>query len=92
MKIDPDDLRVDPGARVRMKDWPTLVKPFYDSEKGYKDALQEGREQMAEACRRYLALGSVQLPSYGDGATTVDLPPWAYRDGYGEYFEIGESA
>ena len=51
-----------------------------------------GREQMAEACRRYLALGSVQLPSYGDGATTVDLPPWAYRDGYGEYFEIGESA
>jgi PPK2 family polyphosphate:nucleotide phosphotransferase len=62
MKIDPDDFRVDPGARVRMKDWPTLVKPFYDSEKGYKDALQEGREQMADvqkllyASERYAVL------------------------------------
>lgn len=51
-------------------------------------AVDLGREQMAEACRRLLELGSVQLPSYGDGAHQIDLPPWAYRDGYGDYFEM----
>jgi hypothetical protein len=44
-------------------------------------AIDLGRRLMAEACRRWLALGKrIDLPSYGDGFTTVDLPPWAYTE------------
>ena len=42
-------------------------------------AIQWGRELMYEACERWLALGGrVDLPSYGEGRHTIDLPPWAY--------------
>lgn len=42
-------------------------------------AIQRGRELMHEACERWLALGKrVDLPSYGEGRHTIDLPPWAY--------------
>lgn len=44
-------------------------------------AIDLGRRLMAEACERWLALGErIDLPSYGDGFTTVDLPGWAYYD------------
>lgn len=44
-------------------------------------ALDLGRRLMAEACERWLALGKrIDLPSYGDGWTTVDLPPWAFSE------------
>jgi hypothetical protein len=52
-------------------------------------ALAKGREQMAEACRRWLDLGkTIDLPDYGTGFHTVDLPPWAYGDGFATYEEI----
>lgn len=42
-------------------------------------AIDLGRREMAEACRRWLALGKrIDMPTYGDDFTTVDLPPWAY--------------
>lgn len=45
------------------------------------DAIEKGREQMAEACRRWLALGKrVDLPDYGDGRHEIDLPGYAYDD------------
>ena len=44
-------------------------------------ALMKGFEDMAEACRRWLANDKVvDLPDYGDGSHTVDLMPWAYGD------------
>lgn len=44
-------------------------------------AIDLGRRLMAEGCERWLALGKqIDLPSYGDGFTTVDLPPWAYSE------------
>lgn len=50
-----------------------------------KEAIDLGRDHMAEACRRWLALGKVvDLPDYGDGFTTVDLPNYAYDTTYGE--------
>jgi hypothetical protein len=51
-------------------------------------AINLGRERMAEACHRWLELGRVELPQYGDGFHTVDLPPWAYRAGATTYEEI----
>lgn len=42
-------------------------------------AIALGRSLMAEACRRWLSLDKhIDLPGYGDGFTTVDLPNWAY--------------
>lgn len=44
-------------------------------------AVDLGRERIAEACRRWLALnGRVDLPTYGDDIQLVDLPMWAYPE------------
>jgi PPK2 family polyphosphate:nucleotide phosphotransferase len=36
MKINTKDFRVRPGEKVALKEWPTMVKPFYKSEKQYQ--------------------------------------------------------
>lgn len=44
-------------------------------------AVDLGRRLMSEACARWLALGKrIDLPSYGEGFTSTDLPSWAYAD------------
>jgi hypothetical protein len=58
----------------------------------HPDAIDLGRELMAEACSRWLALGKrVDLPSYGDERHVIDLPPYAYSDMYDD-IQIGEVA
>ena len=42
MNIDCKRFFVDEGERVRLKDWPTLVKPFYKSKEHYRDILDGG--------------------------------------------------
>lgn len=55
----------------------------------HADAIDRGRELMAEACRRWLALGKrIDLPHYGDGRHVVDLPPYVYDDDF-EDIQIG---
>jgi len=45
----------------------------------HPDAIDLGRELMAEACARWLALGKrVDLPNYGSERHVIDLPPYAY--------------
>ncbi|WP_159083923.1 PD-(D/E)XK nuclease-like domain-containing protein [Nocardioides terrigena] len=45
----------------------------------HPDAIDLGRELMAEACERWLALGKrIDLPNYGDGRHVIDLPAYAY--------------
>ena len=39
MKISPKEFRVREGDSVRLKQWPTRVKPFYQSEDNYKEIL-----------------------------------------------------
>ena len=47
----------------------------------HPDAIDKGRELMAEACARWLALGKrVDLPGYGSERHLIDLPGWAYDD------------
>jgi PPK2 family polyphosphate:nucleotide phosphotransferase len=48
MKIDADRFRVRPGERVRLKQWPTRVKPCYASKADYQERLARHVEQMAE--------------------------------------------
>ena len=41
MKINAKDFRVRPGEKVNLRDWPTVVKPFYQSKKQYKKLMGE---------------------------------------------------
>jgi len=47
MKIDPDEFRVRPGKRLRLKKWPTRVKPYYASEEQYEKRLADQVEQLS---------------------------------------------
>jgi len=41
MKIDSKDFRVHAGKKVHLADWPTKVKPFYNSKEHYQELLGE---------------------------------------------------
>jgi len=41
MKIDSKDFRVQSGKKVKLSEWPTVVKPFYKSKDHYKELLAE---------------------------------------------------
>jgi PPK2 family polyphosphate:nucleotide phosphotransferase len=47
MKIDTDDFRAAPGKRVRLARWATKAKPFYKSEKHYRELLIEDVRQLS---------------------------------------------
>jgi PPK2 family polyphosphate:nucleotide phosphotransferase len=47
MKIDPDDFRVRPGGKVRLKKWPTRVKPYYASDEQYQKRLTDHVGQLS---------------------------------------------
>jgi PPK2 family polyphosphate:nucleotide phosphotransferase len=55
MKIDTADFRVDPGRSVRLKKWPTLVKPFYGSKSGYQETLERHVAQLSALQARLYA-------------------------------------
>jgi PPK2 family polyphosphate:nucleotide phosphotransferase len=47
MKIDSKDFRVPPGKRVDLSKWPTIVDPYYRSNKQYKELLLEHMEKLS---------------------------------------------
>ena len=47
MKINSKDFRVRPGETVKLREWPTIVKPFYKSKKRYQKLLGEHVEEMS---------------------------------------------
>jgi PPK2 family polyphosphate:nucleotide phosphotransferase len=47
MKIDTDDFRAAPGKRVKLGRWATRAKPFYKSEKHYRELLVEDVRQLS---------------------------------------------
>jgi PPK2 family polyphosphate:nucleotide phosphotransferase len=48
MKISTKEFRVREGDKVRLKKWPTKVKPFYKSDEHYKELLAEHVKQLTE--------------------------------------------
>ena len=62
MKIDTKDFLVRPGEKVKLKDWPTRVKPVYGSKEEYKEILDKhvkelsSRQQLLYGCDRYALL------------------------------------
>jgi PPK2 family polyphosphate:nucleotide phosphotransferase len=61
-KIDTKDFHVRPGAKVRLKDWPTKVKPVYGSKEEYKELLEKhvselsSKQQLLYGSNRYALL------------------------------------
>src|SRR5674476_1187786 len=62
MKINSKDFRVQQGATVKLKQWPTLVKPVYQSKEQYQELLAEhaaklsALQQLHYASNRYAVL------------------------------------
>jgi PPK2 family polyphosphate:nucleotide phosphotransferase len=62
MKINSKDFRVRPGDKVKLTDWPTIVKPFSKSKKEYRKLLEEhvqalsSLQQLHYASNRYALL------------------------------------
>jgi PPK2 family polyphosphate:nucleotide phosphotransferase len=62
MKINSMDFRVQEGEKVKLKKWPTLVKPAYESKEQYKELLEEqvaelsALQQLLYASNRYAVL------------------------------------
>ena len=47
MKINSKDFRVGPGGKVKLSEWPTIVKPYFKSKKRYQKLLDEHVEAMS---------------------------------------------
>ena len=48
MKINSDHFRVPHGKNVKLGEWPTTVKPFFDSKKAYQKLLEEHVEKLSK--------------------------------------------
>jgi hypothetical protein len=65
MKIDSKDFCVRPGEKVKLRKWPTIVKPFCKSKKAYQELLGEHVEalsslqQLHYASNRYQSVDKV---------------------------------
>ena len=47
MKINSKDFRVRSGKRVKLREWPTIIKPFCKSKKRYQELLEEHVEELS---------------------------------------------
>lgn len=55
MKIHTKDFRVKPGADIKLKEWPTVVKPIYKSKKQYQKLLSEQVKELSDLQRLHYA-------------------------------------
>jgi PPK2 family polyphosphate:nucleotide phosphotransferase len=55
MKINSKDFLVRPGETVKLKDWPTSVKPFCKSKKAYQKLLEEHVDELNSLQRLHYA-------------------------------------
>jgi PPK2 family polyphosphate:nucleotide phosphotransferase len=62
MKITPKDFRVQPGHKVNLAQWPTTVKPYYESKAEYQELMEKhvaqlsSLQQLHYASNRYALL------------------------------------
>ncbi len=61
MKINSKDFRVRAGKKVKLRDWPTITKPFYKSTKRYKELLEEHVAELSSLQRLHYASGHYAL-------------------------------
>ena len=62
MKITPKDFRVQPGHKVKLAQWPTTVKPYYESKADFQELMEKhvaqlsSLQQLHYASNRYALL------------------------------------
>ncbi len=61
IKINSKDFRVQPGKKVTLREWPTIVKPFCKSKKWYHKLLGEHVEELSSLQRLHYASGRYAL-------------------------------
>jgi PPK2 family polyphosphate:nucleotide phosphotransferase len=54
-KINSKDFRARPGAKVHLREWPTSVKPFFDSRKEYQKLLEAHVKELSMLQRLHAA-------------------------------------
>jgi PPK2 family polyphosphate:nucleotide phosphotransferase len=55
MRINSKNYRARPGEKVKLKEWPTMAKPYCKSKKGYQQLLQEHVEELSSLQRLHYA-------------------------------------
>jgi PPK2 family polyphosphate:nucleotide phosphotransferase len=55
MKIDSKDFRARPAEKVKLQEWPTSVKPFFESKKEYQKLLEEHVAELSSLQRLHYA-------------------------------------
>ena len=61
MKINSKDFRVRAGEKVKLRKWPTVVKPFCKSKKRYQELLEKHIEELSSLQRLHYAAGRYAL-------------------------------
>ena len=61
MKLNSKDFRVRPGKKVKLKEWPTIVKPFFKSKKQYQELLEDHVQDLSKLQRLHYASGRYAL-------------------------------
>ena len=61
MKIDLEDFRAPAGKKMKLKKWPTAIKPLYKSEKDYKELLTADVELLSALQRLLYASNNYSL-------------------------------
>jgi PPK2 family polyphosphate:nucleotide phosphotransferase len=61
VNIDTEKFRVRPGRKVKLKNWPTRVKPFYTSEEDYKKRLGRHVKELQSLQDRFYAYNRCAL-------------------------------
>jgi PPK2 family polyphosphate:nucleotide phosphotransferase len=61
VKIDSDDFRVGHSEKVKLRKWPTVIKPFCKSKKEYEKLLEKHVEQLSSLQRLHYASGRYAL-------------------------------
>lgn len=61
IKISSDDFRIPHGKKVKLKQWPTRVKPFCETKDSYKDLLLEHVEKLSTLQELLYASGRYAL-------------------------------
>ncbi|MGC2403275.1 MAG: ADP-polyphosphate phosphotransferase [Acidobacteriaceae bacterium] len=71
MKIDIDRFRVRPEKRVNLSKWPTLVKPYWDSEDEYREMLKQHKDRLASLQQLHWASNQYALLLIFQGMDTA---------------------
>lgn len=61
MRFDTNDFRVPAGGKIKLKKWPTGIKPLYKSEKEYKEMLASDVDELSALQRLLYASNSYSL-------------------------------